>query len=113
AAEGGCAARTGDDRRRRPRQLQDRGVAARVRGDREIPRGARSGDEDVEPLTLAVSTAHSRIVYDALKQCGVRLISALPETWLVHLIRMAEDDPAMTLVRLAKQEEGVGISAAG
>jgi sulfopyruvate decarboxylase subunit alpha len=58
-----------------------------------------------------VSTGHSRLVYDALKSCGVRLISALPETWLVHLIRMAEDDPEMTLVRLAKEEEGVGISA--
>jgi hypothetical protein len=32
------------------------------------------------------------------------------ETWLVHLIRMADDDPEMTLVRLAKEEEGVGIS---
>ena len=50
-------------------------------------------------------------MYDALKGCGVRLMSALPETWLVHLIRLAEDDPEMTLVRLAKEEEGVGISA--
>src|SRR3977135_4339334 len=58
-----------------------------------------------------VSTASSRIIYDALKASGVRLMSALPETWLVHLIRMAEDDPGMTLVRLAKEEEGVGISA--
>ena len=39
------------------------------------------------------------------------MCSALPETWLVHVIRMAEDDPAMMLVRLAKEEEGVGISA--
>ena len=58
-----------------------------------------------------VSTAHSRVVYDSLKAVGIRLVSALPETWLVHLIRMAEDDPEMTLVRLAKEEEGVGISA--
>src|SRR6187455_3778677 len=58
-----------------------------------------------------VSTAHSRLIYDALKECGVGLVSALPETWLVHLIRMAEDDPEMILVRLAKEEEGVGISA--
>jgi sulfopyruvate decarboxylase subunit alpha len=57
-----------------------------------------------------VSSGHSRIIYDALKACGVRLVSALPETWLVHLIRMAEDDPEMTLVRLAKEEEGVGVS---
>src|SRR6187397_540359 len=58
-----------------------------------------------------VSTTSSRAIYDALKSGGIRLMSALPETWLVHLIRMAEDDPEMTLVRLAKEEEGVGISA--
>ena len=57
---------------------------------------------------MPVSISGSKLVYDALKGCGVRLISALPETWLVHLIRMAEDDPEMTLVRLAREEEGVG-----
>src|SRR5437764_5849735 len=60
---------------------------------------------------MPVSLANSGVVYDALKKCGIGLVSALPETWLVHLIRMAEDDPKMILVRLAKEEEGVGISA--
>lgn len=60
---------------------------------------------------MPVSLPNSRIIYDALKKCGIGLVSALPETWLVHLIRMAEDDPAMILVRLAKEEEAVGISA--
>jgi sulfopyruvate decarboxylase subunit alpha len=60
---------------------------------------------------MPVSVANSQVVYDAMKGVGVRLVSALPETWLVHLIRMADDDPEMTLVRLAKEEEGVGISA--
>src|SRR6267378_4047182 len=59
---------------------------------------------------MPVSQTNSRVVYDALKKCGIGLLSALPETWLVHLIRMAEDDPQMILVRLAKEEEGVGIS---
>ena len=59
---------------------------------------------------MPVSAANSKIVFDALKEGGVRLISALPETWLVHLIRLADDDPGVTLVRLAKEEEGVGIS---
>ena len=59
---------------------------------------------------MPVSTASSRIVFDALKANGVRLMSALPETWLVHLIRLADDDPDVTLVRLAKEEECVGIS---
>ncbi len=60
---------------------------------------------------MPVSVESSKVVYDALKACGVKLVSALPETWLVHLIRMAEEDPEMILVRLAKEEEGVGISA--
>lgn len=60
---------------------------------------------------MPVSENNSRLIYEALKASGVRLLSALPETWLVHLIRMAEDDPEMQLVRLAKEEEGVGISA--
>ena len=60
---------------------------------------------------MPVSQANSRIVYDALKACGIRLLSVLPETWLVHLVTLAEEDPEMVLVRLAKEEEGVGISA--
>jgi sulfopyruvate decarboxylase subunit alpha len=59
---------------------------------------------------MPVSVANSRLVYDALKECGVRLVSVLPETWLVHLVSLAEEDPEMTLVRLAKEEEGVGVS---
>src|SRR5437764_745915 len=62
-------------------------------------------------IPMSVSVKNSQIVYDALKGCGIRLMSALPETWLVHLIRLADEDPDMTLVRLAKEEEGVGISA--
>jgi len=60
---------------------------------------------------MPVSTINSGVVYQALKKCDIGLVSALPETWLVHLIRMAEEDPKMILVRLAKEEEGVGISA--
>jgi len=60
---------------------------------------------------MPVSIDNSRLIFSALKDQGVRIISALPETWLVHLIRMADDDPDVSLVRLAKEEEGVGISA--
>jgi sulfopyruvate decarboxylase subunit alpha len=59
---------------------------------------------------LPVSETSSKVIYDALRAVDVGVITALPETWLVHLIRMADDDPTMTLVRLAKEEEGVGIS---
>src|SRR5579863_8356280 len=60
---------------------------------------------------MPVSASNSKVIYDALKESDIRLVSALPETWLVHLIRLADEDPEMILVRLAKEEEGVGVSA--
>ncbi len=60
---------------------------------------------------MPVSVTNSRLIYEALKACDVKIISTLPETWLVHMIRMADEDPDMILVRLAKEEEGIGISA--
>jgi len=59
---------------------------------------------------MPVSLANSLVVYKALKKCGIGLVYALPETWLVHMIRMAKEDPDMILVRLSK-EEAVVISA--
>ena len=60
---------------------------------------------------MPVSVKNSHLIYDALKACDIRLMSALPESWLVPLIRLADEDPDVSLVRLAKEEEGVGISA--
>jgi sulfopyruvate decarboxylase subunit alpha len=65
----------------------------------------------LESKNMPVSLTNSKLIYDALKECDIRLVSALPETWLVHLIRLADDDPELILVRLAKEEEGVGVSA--
>ncbi len=50
---------------------------------------------------MPVSNSASQLIFSCLKDVGVRIMSALPETWLVHLIRMAEDDPDVQLVRLA------------
>jgi sulfopyruvate decarboxylase subunit alpha len=65
----------------------------------------------MEDIFMPVSVTNSRLIYDALKACDVKIMSALPETWLVHLLHMADDDPDMILVRIAKEEEAVGISA--
>ena len=62
-------------------------------------------------IVMPVSESSSRLIYRALKDADVKIVSALPETWLVHLVRLSEEDPEMTLVRLAKEEEGIGISA--
>lgn len=60
---------------------------------------------------MPVSVTNSRLIFEALKACDVKIMSALPETWLVHLLHMADEDPDMLLIRLAKEEEGIGISA--
>lgn len=60
---------------------------------------------------MPISDHSSRLIHAGLKAAGARIISALPETALVHLIRLVEEDPEMRLVRLAKEEEGIGIAA--
>ena len=70
---------------------------------------------------MPVSISSSRAVYEALKAGGIRLLSALPETWLVHLIRMAviglrprisppadhqEIEPVTTLYRMVARRPG-------
>jgi sulfopyruvate decarboxylase subunit alpha len=60
---------------------------------------------------MTVSRDNSLAVYKGIKAAGIRYISALPETWLVYLLQLAEDDPEMTLVEVAKEEEAIGIAA--
>lgn len=60
---------------------------------------------------MPISDRNSRLIHAGLRASGVRIVSALPETALVHLIRLIEEDPEMRLVRLAKEEEGIGIAA--
>jgi len=60
---------------------------------------------------MTVSRDNSLAVYKGIKDAGIRYLSALPETWLVYLLQLAEDDPDMTLVEVAKEEEAIGIAA--
>ena len=60
---------------------------------------------------MTVSLENSKAVYQGIRDAGIRFVSALPETWLVYLLQMAEDDPHMTLVEVAKEEEAIGIAA--
>lgn len=60
---------------------------------------------------MTVSRENSKMVYEGIKAAGIRFISALPETWLVYLLQLAEDDPEMRMVEVAKEEEAIGIAA--
>ncbi|MCB0156408.1 MAG: sulfopyruvate decarboxylase [Anaerolineae bacterium] len=60
---------------------------------------------------MTVSRENSKLVYDGIKAAGIRFVSALPETWLVYLLQLAEADPEMCMVEVAKEEEAIGIAA--
>ncbi len=60
---------------------------------------------------MTVSLDNSKAVYQGIKDSGVRFITALPETWLVYLLQLAEEDPEMRLLEVAKEEEAIGIAA--
>jgi sulfopyruvate decarboxylase subunit alpha len=59
---------------------------------------------------MPVSNENSRALYDGLKACGIRLLSTVPESWVIDLVRMADRDPAMTLVHAASEAEAAGVS---
>lgn len=50
-------------------------------------------------------------IVDALKGAGIDLVATLPDAWLTEVIDALEADPDMTLVRVAREDEGVGICA--
>ncbi len=60
---------------------------------------------------MTVSRDNSKAVYQGIRDSGVRFLTALPETWLLYLLQMADNDPDMTLVEVAKEEEAVGVAA--
>lgn len=60
---------------------------------------------------MTVSRDNSKAIHEGIRSAGIRFVVALPETWLVHVLQMAGDDPAMTLVEVAREEEAVGIAA--
>jgi sulfopyruvate decarboxylase subunit alpha len=51
------------------------------------------------------------LILAALRKAGIDLVAALPDSWLTDLIEAIDADPAMTLVRVTREEEAVGICA--
>jgi sulfopyruvate decarboxylase subunit alpha len=60
---------------------------------------------------VTVSRDNSKAVYEGIKSAGIRFVTAMPETWLVYLLQLADDDPEMRLIEVAREEEAVGIAA--
>ena len=50
-------------------------------------------------------------VLASLKRAGITLVASLPDQWLVELIERCDGDPEITHVKLAREDDGVGICA--
>lgn len=51
------------------------------------------------------------MVLEHLKRAGIDLVASLPDQWLGKLIAQCEADPAITHIRLAREDDGVGLCA--
>ena len=60
---------------------------------------------------MTVSRDNSKAGYGGIKAAGIRFVTAMPETWLVYLLQLADDDPEVRLIEVAREEEAVGIAA--
>jgi len=49
------------------------------------------------------------LIHAELRKSGITLFSGLPDDWLVPLMARIDEDPQMTLVRVAREPEAVGV----
>ena len=55
--------------------------------------------------------AKAALILAELKAVGIDLVATLPDSWLTDLIEAIDSDPAMTLIRVTREEEAIGICA--
>ena len=53
----------------------------------------------------------AQLLLAALKDAGIDLVATLPDAWLTDLIEAIDAHPALTLVRVTREDEAVGICA--
>ena len=51
------------------------------------------------------------MILDHINRAGIDLVSSLPDQWIGKLIDQCEADPAITHIRLAREDDGVGVCA--
>jgi sulfopyruvate decarboxylase subunit alpha len=50
-----------------------------------------------------------RLIVESMKEAGVSFVTSLPDANLQKLLALVDDDPELTHVTLAREEEGIGI----
>jgi len=53
----------------------------------------------------------AHLIVSALKRAGIDIVASLPDKWLTELIEEITGDPAITHVRVTREDDGVGLCA--
>ena len=51
----------------------------------------------------------AKLIVGGLKRAGIDLVATLPDAWLTDLIETIDSDATMTLLRVTREDEAVGI----
>jgi sulfopyruvate decarboxylase subunit alpha len=62
-------------------------------------------------LAPATGAQKATLIVAALKRAGIDLIATLPDAWLGDLLTACDSDPTMTVIRVTREDEGIGICA--
>jgi sulfopyruvate decarboxylase subunit alpha len=62
-------------------------------------------------VKLLDGKAKASLILAEFKAVGIDLVATLPDSWLTDLIEAIDADAAMTLVRVTREEEAIGICA--
>jgi sulfopyruvate decarboxylase subunit alpha len=60
---------------------------------------------------MSPTDAPASQILAALKRAGIDIVASLPDQWLAALIQSCDADPDITHVKLAREDDGVGICA--
>jgi len=63
------------------------------------------------PVQTLSAGDKAKLIVQHLKRAGIDLVATLPDAWLSSLLDAIDADPAMTMVRVTREDEGVGICA--
>ena len=60
---------------------------------------------------MSPTDAPASQILAALKRAGIDIVASLPDQWLAALIHGCDADPDITHVKLAREDDGIGICA--
>ncbi len=63
------------------------------------------------PPVDRLAAARAELIAKHLRAAGVTLVASLPDQWTGDLIRVLQDDAHMVHVRVAREDDGVGLCA--